>query len=632
MFSNSTLRLTFVIIVTTLTLLSLILFKKYNTSLQKAYDNIERIEKVNVTAFAKNIENRLMKDYRKYLQNPTNIKKSIQKELDDTLSMFVGEQYTYVFLILYDKEKKYRYVSDGAKNIKDKGEYLQKFNPAYDDKWNEVIKTNKPVWIAQTSINNLWLTYLHPISMKNSTKLILAFDFSAKEYLALKNIFSPINNYLKLIVLILTILLFIIYIFGYLFYKQRTKTYIDPLTGVFNRHYLNRISNTLKLKNICIALIDLDHFKRINDIYGHDVGDMVLKEVSFRLRDILRPNDILIRYGGEEFLLFLSKNSKKKGDEEEIISSIQKRVSQELLQIQKESFQITVSIGFNATPHLNRSLHEAIEFADKMLYTAKINGRNRVEVFKEDRIGKDTVFGPREIMQALNENRIKAYFQPIMDTKTKKVSRYEMLVRIFSKSGQIILPYKFLPNIKSNSSYRDISKFMLDKAIKTIQENNVNVSVNFEIMDFLDATLCEQIYDILSVNKDFASQLTIELLENMEIKDLNLVKKRIDKLKSLGIKIALDDFGSGYSTYNYLLVLKPDILKIDGCLIKELPHNKQAQDVVSSIVDVCKKFNIQTVAEFVNSDIIIQKATSMDIDYLQGYAIGKPNNSLELKK
>ncbi len=623
MLNNSILRFAFFVAVTILTVFIMMLFFQYDNALKKAYVNIEEVEKVNVNAFAKNIEDFLKKDYRQSLEKPFDIDQNTREKIDKTISMFTGGRYAYIFFIAHDKKGGYRYIFDGAKDPKEKGMYLQKFSPA-SDVWDEVVENKKPQWITQNSINGLWLTYLYPIMLDGKMSMILAFDFSIKEYLLVKSIFAPINNYLMIIAFILGLLLIFIYFFGYLFYKQRRRTFVDHLTGTFNRHYLHKIENTIKLKDFYMALIDLDHFKRVNDIYGHDAGDEVLKVFSQRLKSILSRDDILIRYGGEEFLLFLSKRNIKIDEETKIIFNIQNKISSEKFEIKKDKLQVTVSIGFNATPHLSRSLNDAINATDKMLYVAKINGRNRVEFFEEKSQDEDAVFGPVQIQEALKEGRVKPYYQPIMDAKTKQIIKYEMLVRVFTKTGKMILPFKFLPNIRSNSSYRDMSKYMLESAVKTIQEEGICVSLNFDVKDFLDETLYEQIYYILSGHKNLSSCLTIELLENTEIEDFELVKKHIQKIKDLGIKIAIDDFGSGYSSFNYLIYLNPDILKIDGCLIKEVLNNPQAKQIIASIIALCKDFGIKVVAEFVENQAIIDELCKMEVDFLQGYAIGKP--------
>lgn len=629
MLSKNFLKALFGLSVTLLTIFIVILFFQYNNALKHAYVSSELTKRTNVADFAMNISQTLKEDFGVYLKNPFQIHPSARMRVDKLLSLFGGKQYAFIFIVAKDEHGKYRYIFDGSKNKEEKGEYLQKFYPMSEE-WDMALKENRPKWIMQDSINGLWVTYLHPMIIGGKSELILAFDFSAKEYELIKTMFAPINKYLLVISLLLGIFLILIYFFGYLFYRQRKKTYIDSLTGLYNRHYLNSISDGLNLKETSIALIDLDHFKRINDTYGHNVGDEVLSSFSLALEEMIRPKDILIRYGGEEFLLFISKEKNSKSNTEDAIKSIQARLSGRAIKVQNDELFITASIGFNDTPHLNRSLNDAIDAADKMLYIAKTSGRDRVEVYRENILDKDAVFGPREVMQALNENRIVPYYQPIADSRNGQIVKHEMLVRLFAKDGSLVPPYRFLPNIKANSSYREMTKFMLDRAMYTIQKYQISVSLNFDVGDFLDQTLYEQLYDTLMKNKDLTSMLTIELLEDRQVDDFENVGLQINKLQSLGVQVAIDDFGTGYSTFSYLVALNPDILKIDGFLIKKLNTDAHSKIIVDSIVKLCKQLDIKIVAEFVENDAIKHEATAMGIDFLQGYAIGKPSPDIQI--
>lgn len=629
MFSNNFLKILFGFLATLLTIFIIVLFFQYNKSLNEAYKNSELTKRANVEDFAKNISKRLQDDYKVYLKNPFFIHPSVRIKIDKLLALFSGHQYAYVFVLAKDEKGKFRYIFDGSLEEQNKGEYLQKFDPT-SPLWNKAIEEKKAQWIAQNSLYGLWVTYLYPIVIDGTCQMVLAFDFSAKEHELIKAMFAPISTYLLIISSLLGLFLILIYIFGYLFYKQRKKIYIDPLTGLFNRHYLNSISDSINLEENSVALIDLDHFKRINDSYGHNIGDGVLRGFALKLEEMIRPKDTLIRYGGEEFLLFISKDKRIKTDMGDTIKSIQARLSKNAIRVQGEEIFITASIGFNDAPHLNRSLNDAIDSADKMLYIAKTSGRNRVEIYKEERLEKDTVFGPREVSQALKEHRIVPYYQPIANAGNGQIAKHEMLVRMFTRDGTFIPPNEFLPNIKSNSSYREMSKFMLEKAMETIQKYKIAVSLNFDVGDFLDKTLYEQLYDTLRKNKDLTSMLTIELLEDRQVDDFANVSLQISKLQSLGVSIAIDDFGTGYSTFSYLLALNPDILKIDGFLIKKLHTDAQSKIIVDSIVRLCKQLDIKIVAEFVENDAIKHQATAMGIDFLQGYAIGKPSADIQI--
>lgn len=626
--NDNRLRYIFVISTTFLTAAILVLFFQYSKVLNTAIANIENIKRKDVHNFSKNIELYLKNHLENSINSPFKITKEEQEQGNSMLSLFSGYQYPYIYIISKDKTGKYRYIFDGSKS--EQGEYLQKFDPAELSTWEKAWNTKTPQWKSQNTINGLWVTYLYPIISQNRTKLIIAFDFSSKERILINSVFMPIKHYLFAIAIMLMLFMFLIYLFGYLFYQQRKKAYKDSLTKLYNRHYLDSISNSINLDNITIAIIDLDHFKRVNDTYGHNVGDEVLKSFSLKLQEIIRPDDILIRYGGEEFLLFLQKDkNSNKQQLEESIKSIQNRVSNEhMYTIDGNKIKISISIGFNSTPYLNRSLDDAILIADKMLYVAKTSGRNRVEIFREERLNDCEVFGPREVMQALNEQRLVAYFQPIASAKDNKIVKYEALIRLVDREKNIIPPIKFLPNIKSNTAYRAMSKFMLEQTFFNIKKHNISISINFDLGDFLDETLYELIYDMINSQRELASKLSIELLEDREIDDFSKLNDKILNLQKLGVSIAVDDFGTGYSTFSYLLALNPNILKIDGFLIRELSTNSQARSIVTSIVTLCKELDIQVIAEFVSDERTKKIAKELGINYLQGYAIGRPSPNI----
>lgn len=624
---NSIIKYLFVASTTLLTMAILFLFVQYTKVLDKTMTNVENMKRQNVNDFSKNIEKMLHNTF--HLQNKNIFKLPPQtiEQGNNILSLFSGEQYPYIYIMAKDEKGKYRYILDGSKS--ERGEYLQKFDPAELDTWDKAWSSKKPQWKSQTTIDGLWVTYLYPIVVKNKIKMLISFDYSAKERLIIDNSFKPIKNYLLIIATLLVLFMFLVYLFGFLFYQQRKKTHKDSLTGLYNRHYLNSIQSSINLEDIAIAIIDLDHFKRINDTYGHKAGDIVLKDFSHKLSGTIRTNDVLIRYGGEEFLLLLYKN-KHSTDEslKNTIESIQKRISKDPIYVDGVHIKISASIGFNATPHLNRSINDAISVADKMLYVAKTSGRDRVEIFEESRVQRQDIYGPREVAEAIKNKRLTVYFQPITNISTGQIIKYEALIRIIDKDNNIIPPARFINNIKTNTVYRTLSKFVLEKAFQAIKKHNISVSINFDIGDFLDETLYELVYDTISNEKKLSSKISIELLEDRMVDNFTQLNKRIDKLKKLGVSIAIDDFGTGYSTFSYLLALNPHILKIDGFLIQELPTNPQARHIVKSIVRMCKDLNIDVIAEFVSDDSIKNSAKDLGIELLQGYALGRPSPSI----
>ncbi len=228
------------------------------------------------------------------------------------------------------------------------------------------------------------------------------------------------------------------------------------------------------------------------------------------------------------------------------------------------------------------------------------------------------------IKDAIDNNRVICHFQPIYNNKTKKVEKYESLVRIIDKNGNIIPPGTFLTIAKVSKYYKQITKAVAERTFRTIKTLNMEISLNLSEIDIEDKNTVEFILNALDKDKNMAKKLVIELLEDENIENQTKVKKFIKEIKSFGVKIAIDDFGSGYSNFSRLLEYEPDYLKIDASLIKNIAENKNSYNIVEIIKSFADKQGFKTIAEFVESKTILNIVTDIGIDYSQGYYIGKP--------
>ncbi|MDD3324715.1 MAG: bifunctional diguanylate cyclase/phosphodiesterase [Sulfurospirillaceae bacterium] len=603
----------------------LLLFVKYEDTIDDAMKSSEKLIISRVEGFSKNIDEMLKKEFPESASDIFNCTLEQIEQLERHLRLFVGEQYRYVYMVAKDEKQRWRYVLDGSKSISEKGEFLQKFSPE-SPMWDEVFKTQKPQYKIQDKSMGLWLTYLYPVVRDGKTEFVVAFDFAIKEQKEMGKIFSPLRDYLFVISFLLVLILIFSYLLAYLFYKQKQKSSIDPLTSVYNRNFLKDYGEKIDLNNFAIAVIDIDHFKRINDTHGHAVGDIVLRKIAQSIKDSIRGEDILIRHGGEEFLLFL-KTSHSDQNISQTANRIKDSISKKDMELENINIKVTASVGVNPSPWMNSSLGDAIVIADKMLYLAKTNGRDRVEIF-EHKQNRDVLKKTEDIALAIEEERLFAFFQPISCVETGEIVKYEALARIITKEGKIFYPAQFLPLIRKTTTYRNLSKTMLKEAFWAINTYGISVSINFDTGDFFDETLFEMIYAMLEENKKIAQKLTIELLEDREILDIQAIVSRINSLRELGVSIAIDDFGSGYSTFHYILSIKPDFLKIDGSIIKQLAKNPHAKEVIGAIVQICKTLKIKNIAECVEEEECLEVLKNLGVDFVQGYAIGKPSFAL----
>ncbi len=228
------------------------------------------------------------------------------------------------------------------------------------------------------------------------------------------------------------------------------------------------------------------------------------------------------------------------------------------------------------------------------------------------------------IKNAIHCSKIVSFFQPIVDNNTQKIVKYESLVRLITEENKILTPFFFLEAAKKGNYYYKITNIVLEYSFIILAHCNVDISINLSALDIEDKKTRETILKLLSLNKKDAKRVIFELLEDERIKDFDIVEEFISTVKTYGVKIAIDDFGAGYSNFERLLKYQPDILKIDGCLIRNIETSSYSQSVVKSIVTFAKEQNLQTVAEFIENKKIYKIVKDLGVDFSQGYYFGKP--------
>jgi len=228
------------------------------------------------------------------------------------------------------------------------------------------------------------------------------------------------------------------------------------------------------------------------------------------------------------------------------------------------------------------------------------------------------------IKDAIENSRIVSYFQPIVDNKTQKIVKYESLVRLINQEDKVISPFFFIETSKKSNYYSKITNIVFDNSFSILRNCDADISINLSAIDIEQKSTRERIYKLLEENKEHTSRVVFELLEDENIQEFNTIKEFIKKVKEYGVKIAIDDFGAGYSNYERLLDYQPDILKIDGCLIKDLETSSYSLSAVKSIVTFAKEQNIQTIAEYIENEAIFDIVKELGIEYSQGYYFGKP--------
>lgn len=549
----------------------------------------------------------------------------LRQLIETKLQVMLTQNIKYSYLLYKDSRGIFRFLADGAKE-EEKAFLNQKFdidNPL----WLEVFETKKPLMIEHDVLQQLSISYLIPIVQNNEVQMILAIDFSIKKVQEINTIIQLMKNGIISIILIVIIFLIILIVQTLRYIAIKKTAYIDKLTNVYNRNYLQESEEFINLNDYILGTLDIDHFKAINDTYGHDVGDKILKQVAnMILLTVRNHEDIVIRYGGEEFLIL----AKIKRDDNisalNVIERIFKNIQENRFYINKKEYiNVTVSIGVNLVPHKSRTFSEAFKLTDIALYNAKNKGRNSIEIYDEIQNNHNTShLSINGIKDAIEENRVVCFYQKIIDTNTQVVSHHEALLRIIDKEGNIITPDKILPIIKGTFILRNITKRVLKLCYeKLVEYPTAHINVNLNPKDIIDDAIL-QILRHYATQENIASRLGIEIVESEDLINCKDAKENLLMLKQLGYKIFIDDFGSGYSNFIYLTQIKTDFIKIDGAIIKNILEDKVSFLLVKSIVEFAKEANIKVIAEYVSNKEIYEKVKSLEIEYSQGFYFSHP--------
>ncbi|QCT93844.1 bifunctional diguanylate cyclase/phosphodiesterase [Caminibacter mediatlanticus TB-2] len=545
------------------------------------------------------------------------------KNKNDILNLLLNKDIKYVFIIKKINGK-YKYIYDGSP-INERAIKYQPFEPLNKKIWEKVYTQKTPVYEINKKIDNVWLTFLYPIIKQNKINYIIAMDISLNAYNKFNDLLKIFKNIFIIVVTFILLLIFYMNFFIFKFYKEKFQSLIDPLTNTYNRKIINRIENE-NIKKTALLIFDIDNFKKINDTYGHNIGDIVLKNLTQTIKSQIRSNDYLIRYGGEEFLLILNNIEQK--DALKKIEKIFNTIRNTPINIGNKKLFITISGGVHLEPEKEKNIFEAIKKADQELYKAKRTGKNKYCIYSEN---SEKIFAINEITDFIESNSILVYLQPILNIKTNKIEKFEALARIKYKD-EIFSPNTFLENIKNTNTYRDFTSIILDKVFKTISKYKVEISVNFFAKDFFDEKFITLFDEKEKKYKDLLSFLSIEILENEQIENIQKLQNQLKILKEKGIKISIDDFGSDYSNLSYLTYITPDYIKIDSSIVKEVRSNINAQKIIKTIVILAKEFNAKTIAEFVEDKDSFKILKSLNVDYIQGYYISLPLPIEEIEK
>lgn len=453
----------------------------------------------------------------------------------------------------------------------------------------------------------------------------------------IKSVLVPLRQTNRVVLLITAMVLFAASLYLvrriYLLMRELRTAYTDALTGLFNRPRL--LMDLHAQKGNGLILINLDRFREINTLFGQACGDIVLTAFAQALQTVLPrfshvESGVIYRLSGDEFVLY--------GQYENADALVQQ--ARELhdslpgLSIDWEGQRIAIDFSsglvFNDTQiaeaHEGKLLTRAtiaLKHARLHSYSYHLyaNSQSQEQQFEQN------LYWAGQLREALADDRVMPFFQPIFDNQQKRITKYECLIRMSDLDGNIISPAKFLDIAHKLRLDRRLTSIMVNKSFAHFASLPYEFSINLSYSDVLDASVVELIIETLR-KTDAGSRVIFEILESDSIENYSEVMQFIEQVKAFGCRIAIDDFGTGYSNFEHLLRMNVDIIKIDGSLIKSIATDTNALQVTQGIAEFAHRLGISVVAEFVHNADVQQQVERLGIDFSQGAYFGMPGAEL----
>lgn len=408
-------------------------------------------------------------------------------------------------------------------------------------------------------------------------------------------------------------------VFNHMLDSIEYQFYNDTLTGLFNRKKLIELLD--KKRNSTLLIVNIDLFQEVNDLYGNDIGDTILKEYALLLQEMIHDDCCsLFRLHSDEFAILCTEQLDLEELENFATYIVDMTAKKEFHADAETMISMSSTIGLSYGANLLLTNADiALKFAKKqkkkyLVYQTQMKAEHEYE---------QNMKWTKRIKDAIINDKIEPLFQPIVDCKTKEIIKYEALMRMIDNNGEYIAPIHFLELAKKNKLYHDLTKIIINKTFKEFQNRSHMVSINISVYDILNEEIVSLILDKLKTTK-IGNRISFEIIESEGIENFEQVMDFINKVKTYGCKIAIDDFGTGYSNFEYLMKLKVDYIKIDASMIKNIDKDKDSQLVTETIIEFAKKMSIKTIAEFVHSKTVYDKITEIGMDYAQGYYFGSP--------
>ena len=405
----------------------------------------------------------------------------------------------------------------------------------------------------------------------------------------------------------------------------------DELTALPNRSYLMHILHdrlaTAGIAGVAVLFVDLDQFKVINDSLGHEVGDMLIQEVAGRLRSALRDDDVLARFGGDEFIVVLS------GEPIDVAERLRRAVHPPLM-IGEHELYVTASIGYATNHEAGMSPNDLLRDADAAMYRAKARGRDCVEAFEAGghETGVQALRTTGELRRGIERGEVVPYFQPIVDLESGRALGFEVLARWLHPDRGLLPPFDFLPLAEETGLLVDLgSRILRDSMAQLAQWRaaghafaNCSLSVNVGTRQLVDPNFYDVVVEALAETGLDADSLWLEITETALLADVKAATVALRELRSLGLHLSVDDFGTGYSSLTYLKRFPVEAIKIDRSFVAGLGIESEDSTIVEAVVRLGQSLGLNVVAEGIESPLQLARLRELGCDRGQGYLFGRP--------
>lgn len=410
----------------------------------------------------------------------------------------------------------------------------------------------------------------------------------------------------------------------------------DELTQLPNRYYLiNKTDEWIKkYSNFNLIFIDIDNFKSINDSYGHKIGDLVLKEITNKISKSLKKEDLLIRQGGDEFIVFTTEIDDIESYSNNLLNNIK-----EIFNLNNKQLKITASFGVARYPNDSENIDDLITCSDMALYEAK-KLKNTYVIFTEDVKNTllENIYIEKELKTALENDEFYLVYQPQINYDNS-INGVETLIRWNNKKLGFVPPDKFIPIVESSGMMPTLGDFIIKTALKEIKQLQTKISFNFQlsinisVKQFLEKDFYTTLIEKVEESGLKSNNITLEVTESIFIDNLDYMVKLLQKLRDLGFKISMDDFGTGYSSLSMLRKIPINELKIDKSFVDDITTDKSAEHMIKTIISIGKILNYEIVlAEGVEEREQVDLLHKFGCNTYQGYYYSKPLKLDELEK